>query len=162
MLGGVATICGVCSYRWIVSPAVARSYRCPECQGAWGDPVAGNACTCSHTYGEHRDRCALPASRAAFGIKASEAHLLPKILVPAASGLRAEIFDAMMVANQKMSLTKFVKSSGLYLEFEYRLEHLDGGTVSNFFGLAVEQAKSTTHDSSASSRAIRFWMRLKS
>lgn len=61
--------------------------------------------------------------------------------VPAASGLRAEIFDAMMVANQKMSLTKFVKSSGLYLEFEYRLEHLDGGTVSNLFGLAVEQVE---------------------
>ena len=80
MLGGVATICGVCSYRWIVSPAVARSYRCPKCHGAWGDPVAGNACTCSHTYSEHRYRCALPASRAAFGIKASEAHLLPKIL----------------------------------------------------------------------------------
>ena len=61
--------------------------------------------------------------------------------VPAASGLRAEIFDAMMVANQKISLTKFVKSSGLYLEFEYRLEHLDGGTVSNLFGLAVEQVE---------------------
>ena len=61
--------------------------------------------------------------------------------VPVASGLRAEIFDAMMVANQKMSLTKFVKSSGLYLEFEYRLEHLDGGTVSNLFGLAVEQVE---------------------
>ena len=58
--------------------------------------------------------------------------------VPAASCLRAEIFDAMMVANQKMSLTKFVKGSGLYLEFEYRLEHFDGGTVSNLFGLAVE------------------------
>lgn len=61
--------------------------------------------------------------------------------VPAASGLRAEIFDAMMVANQKISLTEFVKSSGLYLEFEYRLEHLDGGTVSNLFGLAVEQVE---------------------
>ena len=61
--------------------------------------------------------------------------------VPVASGLRAEIFDAMMVANQKISLTKFVKSSGLYLEFEYRLEHLDGGTVSNLFGLAVEQVE---------------------
>ncbi len=61
--------------------------------------------------------------------------------VPAASGLRAELFDAMMVANQKMSLTKFVKSTGLYLEFEYRLEHLDGGTVSNLFGLAVEQVE---------------------
>ena len=61
--------------------------------------------------------------------------------LPAASGLRAEIFDAMMVANQKISLTKFVKSSGLYFEFEYRLEHLDGGTVSNLFGLAVEQVE---------------------
>ena len=61
--------------------------------------------------------------------------------VPAAGGLRAELFDAMMVANQNMSLTKFVKSSGLYLEFEYRLEHLDGGTVSNLFGLAIDQAE---------------------
>lgn len=61
--------------------------------------------------------------------------------VPAASGLRAELFDAMMVANQKMSLTKFGKSSGLYFEFEYRLEHLDGGTVSNLFGFAVEQVQ---------------------
>ena len=85
MLGGVATICGLCSYKWIVSPAVARSYRCPQCQGNWGASVANNACTCCHSYGEHHYKSVLPASRAAFGIKASDAHLLPEILATVAT-----------------------------------------------------------------------------
>lgn len=80
MLGGVATICGVCSYRWIVSPAVARSYRCPKCGGAWGHHVAKHACTCGHRYDEHHFKASLPASRGAFGITANEVDELPRIL----------------------------------------------------------------------------------
>lgn len=57
--------------------------------------------------------------------------------IPEANGLRADLFDAAMTANQAMSLTKFVKGSGLIFEFEYRDEHLDAETLRNLIGLAL-------------------------
>lgn len=36
--------------------------------------------------------------------------------IPEVSGLRSQLFDAAMIANQSMSLTKFVKSVALALE----------------------------------------------
>jgi hypothetical protein len=44
-------------------------------------------------------------------------------------------------ANQTMSLTKFVKSSALYLELEYRDEHIDPEVVKNIFGLIHSNAE---------------------
>lgn len=57
--------------------------------------------------------------------------------VPEANGLRAELFDMAMTANQVMSLTKFVKGFGLVFEFEYRAEHVDAETLRNLIGLAL-------------------------
>lgn len=85
MLGGVATICGVCSYRWILSPAVARSWYCPNCGGGWGDRVAENACTCRHRYGDHHFRIEVPPSLSASGIAANELHRVTEIIAKVAT-----------------------------------------------------------------------------
>jgi hypothetical protein len=61
--------------------------------------------------------------------------------VPDASGLRNDLLDAAMAANQTMSLTKFSKNSGLVLELEYRDEHIDGEIVKNLFSLILANAE---------------------
>jgi hypothetical protein len=57
--------------------------------------------------------------------------------LPTAATLRADLFDAAMTANQKMSLSKFVKTDALNLEVEYRDEHVDGTVLNNLLGLEV-------------------------
>ena len=61
--------------------------------------------------------------------------------IPGAAGLRAELLDVAMVANQTMSLTKFVKSSALYLEVEYREEHVTPESLNNLIGLLHSNAE---------------------
>lgn len=57
--------------------------------------------------------------------------------VPDANGVRAELLDLAMTANQAMSLTKFVKGAGLVFEFEYRIEHVDADVLRNLLSLAL-------------------------
>lgn len=78
--GGVATICGTCSHRWILSPASARSWHCPRCRGKWGANVAEHPCACGHPYANHRPQADVGASRVAFGISLAELDALPEIL----------------------------------------------------------------------------------
>ncbi len=61
--------------------------------------------------------------------------------IPQAANLRAELLDAAMVANARMSLTKFVKTDGLVLELEYRQEHVDAEVLGNLIGLALANAE---------------------
>jgi hypothetical protein len=61
--------------------------------------------------------------------------------IPQAANLRAELLDAAMVANQRMSLTKFVKTDALVLELEYREEHVDAEVLGNLIGLALSNAE---------------------
>ncbi len=60
--------------------------------------------------------------------------------IPEAAGLRAELLDAAMVTNQSMSLTKFVKADALFIELDYREEHLQPGVMGNLLGLLVSNA----------------------
>ena len=61
--------------------------------------------------------------------------------IPEGAKLRAELLDAAMVANQRMSLTKFVKTDALMFEFEYREEHVDAEVLGNLIGLALSNAE---------------------
>jgi hypothetical protein len=61
--------------------------------------------------------------------------------IPQAANLRAELLDAAMVANQRMSLTKLVKTDSLVLELEYREEHVDAEVLGNLLGLALSNAE---------------------
>lgn len=61
--------------------------------------------------------------------------------IPTAPGLRADLLDTAMVANQKMSLTKFVKSNALWLELEYRDEHIGATDAGNLLGLLFSNAE---------------------
>jgi hypothetical protein len=55
-MSNVATICGDCSYEWVVVPAVARSYFCPRCGGDWGGQAADTLCVCGHRYRDHQTK----------------------------------------------------------------------------------------------------------
>jgi hypothetical protein len=57
--------------------------------------------------------------------------------IPDPPGLRAELLDAALAANQAMSLTKFSKSDGLIPEMEYREEHLDAQVLGNLCSLGA-------------------------
>ena len=61
--------------------------------------------------------------------------------IPDAAGLRAELLDAAMLANQTMSLTKFTKSSTLVLEMEYREEHVDAQVLGSLLSLILANAE---------------------
>jgi hypothetical protein len=61
--------------------------------------------------------------------------------IPTAAGLCAELLDAAMTANYKMSLTKFVKADELALELEYRDEHLDATVIGSLLALALANAE---------------------
>lgn len=80
MIGGLSTICGICSYRWVLSPAVSRSWHCPKCGGKWGDNAAEYPCTCGHRYGDHHNKRGIPPSRVAFAFTIGEAHRLDDVL----------------------------------------------------------------------------------
>ena len=80
MIGGVSTICGECSYRWILSPTVARSWFCPRCGGPSGPNAAEYICLCGHLCGVHRVRRVIPPSRVAFGMAVGETERLSEII----------------------------------------------------------------------------------
>ncbi len=61
--------------------------------------------------------------------------------IPAAAGLRAELLDAAMQANEPMSLAKFTKGAGLFLELQYRDEHLDAAVLHGLLGLMLSNAE---------------------
>jgi len=80
MLGGIARICGVCSYKWTLSPAVSQSWPCPRCGGPSKGHADHHVCTCSHRYAEHCVSVEVPPSREAFGLAFNEHGLLEQIL----------------------------------------------------------------------------------
>jgi hypothetical protein len=64
-MSSVATRCGLCSYQWVLVPAVSRSFFCPRCGGDGGLQAAENVCACGHRYGDHRTASKVPPSRSA-------------------------------------------------------------------------------------------------
>jgi hypothetical protein len=80
MLGGIATICPECSYRWTISPAVAISWPCPKCGGSRYSQAFTNLCACGHTYGEHKTFARTIPSCAAFGLSLDELHEAAELL----------------------------------------------------------------------------------
>lgn len=61
--------------------------------------------------------------------------------IPQVAGLRVELLDAAMSANQRMSLTKFTKADNLILELEYREEHLDAQVLNHLLQLMHANAE---------------------
>lgn len=61
--------------------------------------------------------------------------------IPQAANVRAELLEAAMVANQRMSLTKFAKAEALIFELEYRDDHIDAEVLGNLFGLVMSNAE---------------------
>ena len=80
MLGGVSVVCSECSNQWTVSPAVSRSWFCPECGGTRDVDASAKFCQCGHVYGKHRTAEGMNPSRAAFGISVDELDQLERIL----------------------------------------------------------------------------------
>jgi len=61
--------------------------------------------------------------------------------IPQTAGLRAELLDVAMTANQAMSLTKFSKGESIILELEYRDEHVDGAVLGSLLSRALTNAE---------------------
>ena len=62
--------------------------------------------------------------------------------IPQAGGLRSDLLDAAMQANEPMSLSKFTKGvTGLFLELQYRDEHVDAAVLQSLLGLMLTNAE---------------------
>jgi len=80
MIGGLATICPECSYRWTLSPMVSISWYCPECGSGRSGEACLNLCVCGHVYERHHTKQNVKPSRAAFGISVNEFDKLDGVL----------------------------------------------------------------------------------
>ncbi len=63
--------------------------------------------------------------------------------LPEEPTLRARLMEAVMDMNRQMPLAKFITSSGLVLELDYRADHLDAEVIGNLIGLL--HANAETH-----------------
>lgn len=62
--------------------------------------------------------------------------------IPNEPGLRARLFDSVMVGNTAMSLAKFTaRPEGLVLEIDYRAEHMDAAVLANLLGYLYATAE---------------------